>query len=318
VTVLSVQPISENLGFGVVVNDLRLEHLTSPAIPQQLRSLWIQHGLLVFRNVDPSDRMHLDLCSYSGALEKHPLKNAYEHESDEITPIRYSPQESTVYEVDGEARGGWLPWHSDLAYVDRINRGGILKPIELPASGGETGFIDKIEAYERLPETLKRRIEGLYVAYRLDLDATRQRFGRAPRLKLLHLSPATLRAMEAGKEWPNALHPMVYEQAETGRKVLNVSPYFAMGIHGMSGRDGDELLAEVIDHAIDDKFAYYHQWKIPNEMVLWDNWRMLHGARGVPAHIARSMQRTTIAGDYSLGRWAEPVRSGVVQTAVMV
>jgi len=38
----------------------------------------------------------------------------------------------------------------------------------------------------------------------------------------------------------------------------------------------------------------------------------------VPAHIARSMQRTTIAGDYSLGRWAEPVRSGVVQTAVMV
>ena len=304
-TVLSVQPISENLGFGVVVNDLRLEHLTSPAIPQQLRSLWIQHGLLVFRNVDPSDRMHLDLSRCFGDLEKHPLKNAYEHESDEITPIRYSPQESTVYEVDGEARGGWLPWHSDLAYVDRINRGGILKPIELPASGGETGFIDKIEAYERLPETLKRRIEGLYVAYRLDLDATRQRFGRAPRLKLLHLSPATLRAMEAGKEWPNALHPMVYEQAETGRKVLNVSPYFAMGIHGMSGRDGDELLAEVIDHAIDDKFAYYHQWKIPNEMVLWDNWRMLHCGTGIPADETRWMARTTIAGDYKLGRLSD-------------
>ena len=317
-TVLSVQPISESLGFGAVVSDLRLEHLTSPAIPQQLRSLWLQHGLLVFRNVDPSDRMHVDLSRCFGDLEKHPLTEAYEHESDEITPIRYSPQESTVYEVDGEARGGWLPWHSDLAYVDRINRGGILKPIELPPSGGETGFIDKIEAYERLPDSLKRRIEGLYVAYRLDLDATRQRFGRQPRLKLLHLSPATSRAMEAGKEWPDALHPMVYEQPGTGRKMLNVSPYFAIGIHGLSGPDGDELLAEVIDHAIDDRSAYYHQWKTTNEMVLWDNWRMLHCAKGVQAHIARSMQRTTIAGDYALGRWAEPMRSGIAQPTVMV
>ena len=111
---------------------------------------------------------------------------------------------------------------------------------------------------------------------------------------------------------------MVYEQPGTGRKVLNVSPYFAMGIHGMPGPEGDELLAEVVQNVIDDAFAYYHQWNTTNEMVLWDNWRMLHSAKGVPANLSRSMQRTTIAGDYALGRWAEPVRSGVAQPAIMV
>ncbi len=37
-------------------------------------------------------------------------------------------------------------------------------------------------------------------------------------------------------------------------------------------------------------------------MVLWDNWRMLHSARGIAPTDRRRMQRTTIAGDYALGR----------------
>jgi taurine dioxygenase len=37
-------------------------------------------------------------------------------------------------------------------------------------------------------------------------------------------------------------------------------------------------------------------------MVLWDNWRMLHCAQGVPPGEERRMRRTTIAGDYALGR----------------
>ncbi len=37
-------------------------------------------------------------------------------------------------------------------------------------------------------------------------------------------------------------------------------------------------------------------------MVLWDNWRMMHCALGVPEKEQRHMQRTTIAGDYGRGR----------------
>lgn len=303
---LSVRRLAEDSTSGVVVDRLQREDLAVPGVAEQLKSLWIEHGLISFRGGDCSSGMHIELSRCFGELDRHPLKDAYAYDSDEITRISYSPADSTVYEIRGEARGGWLPWHSDLAYVDRINRGGILRPVELPAIGGETGFIDQISAYAALPDRLKKRIEGLHVVYQLDLDATHQRFGGEPDVKLLRLSKATVVANLTAKDRPRALHPMVYEQAETGRKVLNVSPWFAMGIHEMPGEDGDDLLSEVIHYSTSEDLAYYHHWESTDEMLLWDNWRMLHCAKGVPAHLSRTMERTTIAGDYALGRWEIP------------
>jgi taurine dioxygenase len=106
--------------------------------------------------------------------------------------------------------------------------------------------------------------------------------------------------------YPRVVHPMVFTQAETGRKVLNVSPGFAEGILEMGGPDGDALLREVIAHCTDPAAAYFHQWQ-ENDMMLWDNWRMLHCATGVPPEQTRVMQRTTIKGDYALGRKLDAV-----------
>lgn len=303
---MSVRRLSTNIDTGVAVERLQREDLTNPAVVEELNALWVEHGLILFRGGDCSTEMHIELSSCFGELDAHPLKAAYQQESDEITRVDYSPLTSTVYEVRGEARGGWLPWHSDLAYVARINRGGILRPVELPAVGGETGFIDQIRAYQTLPDRLKQRIEGLHVAYRLDLDATRQRFGGEPDLRLVRFSDATIVANRTADERPKALHPMVFVQKETGRKVLNVSPWFATGIHEMPGAEGDELLSEIVKYAASEDLAYYHHWSSTDEMLLWDNWRMLHCAKGVPSNLTRMMERTTIAGDYSLGRWERP------------
>ena len=37
-------------------------------------------------------------------------------------------------------------------------------------------------------------------------------------------------------------------------------------------------------------------------MILWDNWRVLHSATGIPEDETRVMYRTTISGDYAQGR----------------
>jgi taurine dioxygenase len=37
-------------------------------------------------------------------------------------------------------------------------------------------------------------------------------------------------------------------------------------------------------------------------MVLWDNWRMLHSAHGFPVDETGVAKRTTLEGDYALGR----------------
>jgi hypothetical protein len=69
----------------------------------------------------------------------------------------------------------------------------------------------------------------------------------------------------------------------------------------MENEEGDALLREVIDHVLRPELMYFHDWQ-PDDMVLWDNWRMLHCSTGVAPGEVRIMRRTTIVGDYGLGR----------------
>ena len=72
-------------------------------------------------------------------------------------------------------------------------------------------------------------------------------------------------------------------------------------VEGMMNACGDALFEEVARHVIDDAEVYSHDWR-SDDMRLWDNRRVLHGATGSPADEERWMLRTTIEGDYGLGR----------------
>jgi len=304
------EPLSPHHGFGVAISGLARGDLADADVRKELNALWIDRGVLLFRGMEPDVDLLLELSRCFGDLEIHPTKRInrppFPGERPELIYPKFEPGgDSSLYEIEGRITGGVLPWHSDLVYHHQINRGGILRPIHLPSEGGQTGFIDQIEAYAALPDDLKRRIEGLDVIYKANFDLSQQRFGQPKGLKLISLNTRDAAANASGDLFPRVLHPMVFTQPETGRKVLNVSPWFAVGIHGMENAEGDALLHEVVAHCTQEGLAYYHSWK-PDEMVLWDNWRMLHCATGVWTNERRLMERTTIAGDYHLGRLEDP------------
>ena len=310
---LTIRPLTENIGLEVrgVDLDLPLDTETQKA----LQDAFLAAGILLFRRAATGPEAHLSLSRCFGELQRHPVRENWAAGYPELVDISYRPGrrgESSValYEVDGQRRGGWLPWHSDLRYMSKINRGGILRSITTPREGGRTGFIDQIAAYATLPETLRQRIDRLHVIYQLRTDFTQERFGKPESLTLIE-NAAALKSMAAriDQDFPPVVHPMVYVQPETGRKVLNVSPTSAVGIYGMPESESDALLDEVIAYALNPDLAYYHDWQ-ENDLVLWDNWRTLHCAEGVPEDCVREMQRTTIAGDYALGRRLSEFRAG--------
>jgi len=297
----AVEPLAEGIAFGAKVSGLSLAYLDRKNVRRHLFDLWIDRGVVLFRG-EHSDELHVTLSRLFGPLEEHLFPETRVAERQELVDIKYYPDNGTVYIVDGVPRGGWLSWHSDLVYTDAINRGGILRPIRLPAKGGGmTGFIDQIAAYETLPDRLKARVEGLHVVYGMHLNAAHQRFGVRHDVMLDHFAPSGARIALREWQYPRVIHPLVFRQPETGRPVLNVSPYFALGIYEMGGPEGEALLSEVCDHLLDTSLAYFHDWQA-EDMVLWDNWRTLHCSTGVDPDDTRVMQRTTIAGDYALGR----------------
>ena len=301
--------------FGAVVSGLEPATLDDPTVRGALFELWIARGVVVFKGMAGGMETQLRLSAIYGEPEVHPMMAGTDIRTEHraLTPIEFEREHGNIYEVNGEELGGYLPWHFDGAYVDRINHGGILRPEVLPVRGGATGFLDQIAAYDLLPERLRQRLEGLNVVYSYQPDLTRAKFGpRADRL--VQMSELFRKGMDHPSVQVRAIHPLVYQQAGTGRRVLHFSPWFADGIEGLETAEGDALLAEVAGYALNPELAYYHQWQ-PGDMVLWDNWRMLHCACGVPPGERRIMRRTTIVGDYGLGRreWAGAAAGGMVR-----
>lgn len=296
----AARPVDTDIGYGAVVTGLDPATLGSADIARDLRALWAREGVLVFEGLEGGAETQVMLSGVFGRCIMHPAKESNSEAPRGLINVKYEPDDGWLIKVDGELRGQWLPWHSDLIYVDRINHGGILRPIQLPSRLGQTGFADKIGAYDLLPDRLRRRVEGLHVRYHYDLNQENQRFGRRSEVEVMRFSAVAEQIIARKHEFPVVLHPMVFAQEETGRKVLNVSPWFALGIKEMPGADGDDLLAEVMDYALDPRVTYVHEWRM-DQMVLWDNWRVLHCAQGAPADEVRFLQRTTIDGDYGLG-----------------
>src|SRR5207249_7391824 len=79
--------------------------------------------------------------------------------------------------IDGEPQGladAGTYFHTDYSYLDVPARATILYSIEVPKEGGDTLFADQYAAYDGLPSSMKKRIEGLvglhHYGNREDLD----------------------------------------------------------------------------------------------------------------------------------------------------
>ena len=296
----TVEPLSADLSFGKTIRGLTSADIRDEAVRNQLRKHWVEDGMVVFRDGEINEEFHLALSRIFGPLEAHPVREILTEGKPELITLVSKPEDATVVEIDGEEGGGFLGWHTDLVYMQEINHGGILRALTPSKVGGITGFIDQIDAYNRLPDAMKARIEGLHVVYQLGPFDVMKYMTRS-KLRILQTAEAA-RAVIArrGEDFPPVSHPLVFVQQETGRKVLNLSPFFAMYVEELGDQDGHELLLELSGHILDSP-AYRHKWST-DEMILWDNWRMLHSATPTPLDQERVMQRTTISGDYGVGR----------------
>ena len=185
---LDIAPPGDGIPFGAMVSGLTQVQLRDQSVRRALFDLWIEQGVILFRGGEATSEMHVELSRCFGELEPHPFPESTEPGFPDLVKIKFYPEDGTYYDVGGEQRGGWLPWHSDLIYTDRINRGGILRPVQLPQNLGMTGFIDQIAAWERLPARLKDKIEGLNVVYAVDMDFSRQLFAHDGNVRCLRMA----------------------------------------------------------------------------------------------------------------------------------
>lgn len=303
---IEVKPI-DGLPFGARIKGVNREVLKDEAIRRRIDAVFQDRGVIVFEEIEPSSEMQAEVSKIFGPLKDHPIKNVSRVDSDRlpgVIVIKPDPGKTPIVEVDGRLRVNWQPWHFDHFYNNELNRGGVLRSVVTPPEGGQTAYADGIQLYSALSPELRSAIEDKNIIYGYAmLLFARQRFGLPKNFREVRPPDETnaKSVLDIAKSLPRAVHPAVWTR-NSGEKVLHVSGYGACGIEGHEDPEGDALLEAVCQEIRAKALAYVHEWR-PSDMVVWDNWRMLHEGLGVDPKYERCVHRTTIQGDYGLGYW---------------
>jgi taurine dioxygenase len=299
---IEIRALQDDLSFGARVRGVTFESLEDEAVRQQLRDVFEDRGLIVFEGVETTGRMHVAVSNVFGPLKDHPVPSVERVDQDAypgVIDMTHNPDDAGVVEIAGERLSSWLPWHFDHCYNNELNRAGVLRAVTIAPEGGRTLFKDGVALYQALSPELREGIEGRNVVYTLDLAYSRMRFGKPPGFREIRVRPGQDETIAQAATMPRAVHPAVWTR-DSGEKVLHVSPWMSVGLEGAENPEGDALLEAVCQEVAARTPAYEHAWKT-DEMLIWDNWRILHAVSGVDPRHPRRMQRTTIKGDYGLG-----------------
>ena len=287
-------------GVGKEIMGLKLDAEVAPDIQDKLKAEWYDAGILLFRGAATSEEEHLRLSRCFGTLEPHPIEAIRIPEYPEL--IQLSNEfglRGPVYDYgDGVPNYGAIPWHTDLAFEVTPNAGALLRMVRKATVGGQTSFLDTALAYDAMDEAFKQRIDGLEARFEFCADRSKMRFCN-PGGKRIGESKAAF-----FPDYLPVIRPLVWAHPASGRKIINVCPLNIQAIVGMEQAESDALIQELLDHVIDDRFVYTHNWE-KDDVMLWDNYRMMHRASGHPVDVIRTAQRTTIKGLVPAGRALE-------------
>lgn len=290
-------------GVGLEIVGLDPTRPASQTERDELNRLWLEAGILLFRGIGTSPEVQLEISRCFGELDVHPIESIRVSGYPELIWLsNMGKQMAPVYYYDDQPTIGRIPWHTDLVYTTTPNRGALLRMLEMPAEGGETGWVDTAMAYDALSDEMKERIEGLEVLFEFVLNPEDMRFGKPENMRCATNENETKQEIEY-PDFPDIIHPLVWTHPISGRKALNISPLHLREVVGLPKAEGDAILDELVAHATKSEFYYVHKWE-PNDMVLWDNLRTMHKAFGNPPEVNRLVHRTTIKNGIQLGRVA--------------
>ena len=278
---ISVKPVSPAVGAEIGGVDLSqpLDQATFDAI----HSAWMDHLVVLFREQHLTDPQLEQFSARLGALDTKPLY------TDDVLDTTTSDYVCVISNVKiggkpiGDLGDGEAVWHMDMTYNDLPPIASALYAIEVPPSGGDTGFANMYRAYETLPAGLKARVETLQCKH----DATRNSAGDIRRGMPETVDP------RAG---PGAIHPLVRTHPVTGRDALFLGRRRNAYIVGLPLEESEALLDELWAHATQPQFTWHHQWR-KGDLLLWDNRCVMHRRDSFDPSTRRVMHRTQVKGD---------------------
>jgi len=278
-----VKVIPTGAALGADIAGVDLSRPLDEAAFRAIEAAWHQHLVLRFRGQRLDDPALLAFARRFGELDKAPVHASADADHDPYPEITVMSN----IKVNGKAIGNLghyeAEWHTDMSYNERTPIGSLLYSLEVPPSGGDTGFANMYLAYETLPAALKRAVTGKSCKH----DSSRNSVGELRR---------GFQDVTDPREAPGAVHPVVRTHPATRRNALFLGRRRNGYIVGLPLAESEDLLNQLWAHASKPEFAWYQQWKV-GDLILWDNRSAMHRRHAFDPTSRPLMHRTQIKGD---------------------
>jgi taurine dioxygenase len=173
-------------------------------------------------------------------------------------------------------------WHTDSCFTDVPPSASILHSLEIPPSGGDTGFANMYLALETLPPSLRRAIVGRSIKHD-------KRYTSGGQLRPGYTGDEDIRTT------PGPQHPIVRRHPETGYSALYLGRRPHAYIPGLPLEESEALLDALWAHAVKPELTWHHQWRI-GDVLVWDNRCVMHRRDAFDPASRRIMHRTQCKG----------------------
>jgi taurine dioxygenase len=265
--------------------DIEGVDLAGPLSPETMTAIkhaWGDHLVLRFRGQRLSDDDLMRFSRQFGELDWAPVAATNDApEGREYIMVVSNVVENGV--AIGQLGAYEAIWHTDMSYIAEPPMASALYSLEVPPSGGDTGFCNMYRALDTLPAELRHAVEGRACIH----DASRNSAGELRRGYVDAADPS---------QTVGAEHPIVRTHPVTGRKALFLGRRRNAYIPGLPLADSEGLLDALWDHATRDEFTWYQQWRA-GDLILWDNRCVMHRRDAFDPATRRVMHRTQIKGD---------------------
>lgn len=253
-------------GTGALIGEIDLGADVAPEAVAQLRSLYRDRHLLVFRDQDLSPERQAEVTGWFG-----PVRVTADGPVGYVSNVR----------PDGIVPEGPLPFHSDMSFTENPLRGISLYALEIPSSGGSTRFADAVAAVGKLPDGVREALSGRNVlniaGYGADFKGRR-------------------RERECDPLEPRAEHPAIDIHPDTGLPVLRINGLSTSHIVGLDEDESDRLLDQVFAALYAEDNVHEHQWRV-GDFVVFDNVAIHHARGDFDSAERRTLQRVVLADD---------------------
>jgi taurine dioxygenase len=292
-----VKKIGRHLGAEIVGLDL-----SQPVDDQTFQAFskaFFENEVVVIKNQKITPEQHINFTKRFGVLEAHVRKESRHQGHDEIFVL------SNIEGSDGKPIGAIDAgrfWHSDLSYKEHPSMLSALYSVEIPIREdgtvlGDTNYASTTAAYLALPDTMKKRLEGLqsvhsYAFYRKkNRDAQKEEAAQGGRvIEEKELTDEQLKSV------PDVSSPIVRTHPVTGKKCLFVNEAHTSHIVGIPESESRDILTELYNHIVQEEFRFKHTWGV-GDLLMWDNSAAQHKATfDYRLPLRRLMYRTTVRG----------------------